>query len=146
MRVQMRIRKALHRSRCEVNELRPNHVARYPVLVRPFRPHPRFNFRLDLPHRLVHRMLERLQNALIPRELINHGNRLWTMEIEVIPDDSIALVPLRQPFIRTRPPVLTQCFKCRLCHQSRQSQFLRCHTLPLTRDFLALRVVILPLQ
>ena len=81
MRVQMRIRKALHRSRCEVNELRPNHVARYPVLVRPFRPHPRFNFRLDLPHRLVHRMLERLQNALI--EIFPHpfldglGQVIW---------------------------------------------------------------------
>ena len=65
-------RQPVDRTRGEVNELRPSHVAGYAILVRPFRAHPRFDFRFDLPHGLVDRLLERFQNPRILGELIDH--------------------------------------------------------------------------
>ena len=118
VRVQMRIRKPVHRPCSEVDELGPNHVAGCPVLVRSLLPHPCFDLRFNFPHRLIHRLLERIQNPLIPRELVNDRDRLWAMKIEIVSHDSIALVPLRQPFIRSRSPVLTQRIKCRLIYRS----------------------------
>jgi len=64
----MRIRQTVHRPRCEVNELGPNHVAGCPVLIRSLLPHPCFHFRLNLPHRLIHGQFEGVQNPLISLE------------------------------------------------------------------------------
>ena len=59
MRVQMRIRYAVHWPRGEVDELRPNHVARLTIFIRPVFPHPCFNLRFNFSHGLIHRHFER---------------------------------------------------------------------------------------
>lgn len=43
MRVQMRIGHTVYRTRCEMKELSPNHIARGPVLIRAILSHPCLN-------------------------------------------------------------------------------------------------------
>ena len=113
MRVQMRIRNAVDWPRGEMDELRPNHVAGCSIFIRPVFPHPCFNFGFNLPHGLVHRHFERIQNPLILCELVSDRNRFWTMEIEIVAHRAIAFVPLRQPFI---------CPRLFDCHTGNQNQ------------------------
>ena len=112
-----------------MNKLRPNHVARCPVLIGPVFPHPCFDFRFNFPHRLVHRNFERIQNPFIFGELVSHRNRLWTMEIEIVADGAIAFVPLRQPFICPRFLIITQGLKC-LCVSPRPDSPNFCAPIP----------------
>ena len=113
----MRIRYAVDWSRGEMDKLRPNHVARCPVLIRPIFPNPRFDFGFNFPHRLIHGHFERIQNPFILGELVSDRYGLWTMEIEIIAHRPIAFVPLRQPFFCPRLLVVTQGIKVSLSHR-----------------------------
>jgi len=114
----MRIGNAVDWPGDEMNEFRPNHVAGCPVLIRPIFPHPCFNFRFNLLHRLVHRHFEGIQNPLILGELVSDRNGLWTMEVKIIAHRAIAFIPLRQPFVSPRNFIVAQGFKVSLSHRS----------------------------
>src|ERR1700734_1332397 len=66
MSVKMRIRMTFHRTGGEMNELAPNQVSGLSIFLSLGQPYPCFHFRLNLAHRLSHRITECAKDAFIP--------------------------------------------------------------------------------
>ncbi len=111
-------------TRGEMDELCPNHVARRSVLIRPIFSHPCFDFRFNLPHRLVHGHFERIQNPFILCELVSNRNRFRTMEIKIISNRPIGFCSVAST-VHQSPEVY--------CHTGIQSQLESPHlTVPIS--------------
>ena len=93
--MQMRIRRSIFRPRREVDELRPNEVARFSIAIATTGTNPRCGFVFQFFHRLAHRLPERVQNVLILCVFVNDGHGLGQVEVEVIANPTIGHEPGR---------------------------------------------------
>ena len=94
-----------------MDEFRPDHIPGRAVRVLKTPADAGLHFGFHVPHRLIDRTPERLQDVLVATQGVKEGNRLGNRESEVVADSTVRTRPDRQRLARPWIKVVTKSFE-----------------------------------